>query len=98
MVFKARLPLGFSFADAPEEMQKENLITSRILWLDGLEEGRNRGPGCDTHARYVYIHATNQEDKIGTPNSHGCVLLNNANMIALFNAISPAAFVWISLD
>ena len=98
MVFKGRQPLGFSFSDAPEEMQRENLITSRILWLDGLEDGKNHGLGCDTHSRYVYIHGTNQEEKIGTPNSHGCVLLNNTDMIALFDSVSSAAFVWISLS
>jgi hypothetical protein len=95
MVFKGRKPLGFSYWDAPQELEKDNLITSRILWLDGLEEGKNHGAGCDTHSRYVYIHGTNQEDKIGTPNSHGCVLLKNADMIALFEAVPAGALVWI---
>lgn len=95
IVFKGRKPQGFHWRDAPEAMRSENLITSRILWLDGLEDGKNHGPGCDTHGRYVYIHGTNQEEKIGTPNSHGCVLLRNADVVALFDAVSAGTFVWI---
>ncbi|MDR2429872.1 MAG: L,D-transpeptidase [Puniceicoccales bacterium] len=95
-VFKARRPLGYAWQDAPEPLRAENLITSRILWLDGLEEGKNRGPGCDTHARHIYIHGTNQEDKIGTRNSHGCILLRNADMVALFDAVPPDTLVWIN--
>lgn len=95
MVFKGRVPLGFHWRDAPPAMRGENLITSRILWLDGLEPGRNRGAGCDTHGRYIYIHGTNQEEKIGTPNSHGCVLLRNADAVALFATVPTGTFVWI---
>jgi hypothetical protein len=95
MVFKGRKALGFHWRDAPPEMRGENLITSRILWLDGLEPGVNRGADCDTHGRYVYLHGTNQEDKIGTPNSHGCVLLRNADILALFDAVPSGALVWI---
>ena len=95
-VFKGRQPLGFAWQDAPEALRGENLITSRILWLDGLEEGKNRGAGCDTHARYIYIHGTNQEGRIGTRNSHGCILLGNADMVALFDAVPPDTLVWIA--
>lgn len=94
-VFKGRTPLGFVWQNAPEPLRDENLITSRILWLDGLEAGKNRGAGCDTHSRYVYIHGTNQEGKIGTRNSHGCVLLRNADMLSVFDAAPTGAFVWI---
>ncbi|MDR2844577.1 MAG: L,D-transpeptidase [Puniceicoccales bacterium] len=94
-VFKGRQALGFTWENAPEELRGQNLITSRILWLDGLETGKNRGDGCDTHGRYIYIHGTNQEEKIGTPNSHGCVLLRNADVIALFDSVPSGAFVWI---
>jgi hypothetical protein len=98
MVFKGRRPLGFTWENAPEEMRGQNLVTSRILWLDGVEPGKNRGGNCDTRERFIYIHGTNQEDKIGSPNSHGCVLLRNADMLALFEAVpagAEAAFVWI---
>jgi lipoprotein-anchoring transpeptidase ErfK/SrfK len=88
MVFKARQPTGKLASEwaSPED----NLITSRILWLDGLESGRNRGVALngkivDTRRRFVYIHGTNQTDKLGQPNSHGCVLLSDADIVRLFD-------------
>jgi len=90
MVFKARQPTGKLAAEwaSPED----NLITSRILWLDGLESGRNRGVALngkivDTRRRFVYIHGTNQTDKLGQPNSHGCVLLSDADIVRLFDVV-----------
>ena len=46
---------------------EEDLILTRILWLDGLEPGLNRGPGIDSRERFIYIHGTNEEGLIGTP-------------------------------
>jgi hypothetical protein len=90
MVFKARQPTGRLASEwsSPED----NLITSRILWLDGLELGRNQGVATDgrvvdTRRRFVYIHGTNQSDKLGQPNSHGCVLLSDADVIQLFDVV-----------
>jgi hypothetical protein len=90
MVFKARQPTGKLASEwaTPED----NLITSRILWLDGLEPGRNQGMDAqgrlvDTRRRFVYIHGTNQQDKLGQPNSHGCVLLSDRDVIRLFDLV-----------
>ena len=63
MVFKARQPTGTLASEWPSP--EDNLITSRILWLDGLEPGRNQGLATDgrvvdTRRRFVYIHGTNQ--------------------------------------
>jgi hypothetical protein len=98
MVFKARQPTGKLASEwgAPED----NLITSRILWLDGLESGRNQGVGADgkvvdTRRRFVYIHGTNQTDKLGQPNSHGCVLLSDADVIRLFEHVPVGTLVLI---
>lgn len=66
--------------------------------LRGLEEGINSGDGIDTYNRYVYIHGTNQEDKIGSPNSHGCILLNNADVAELFDVVNDGDLVLISED
>lgn len=85
MVFRGRVSLGKHFWEMPEEDQAKNLITTRILWLDGLEEGCNRGAGIDTHARYVYLHGTNHEERLGTPDSHGCLLFSNADIVDVFN-------------
>lgn len=98
MVFKSRKPLGYTCHERPDLLDAENLITSRILWLDGLQDGHNRGGNRDTHGRYVYIHGTNQEHKLGTPNSHGCVLLGNVEVIRLFATVPEGALVWIEDD
>ncbi len=87
MVFKARQATGKLAADWPTP--EDNLITSRILWLDGLEAGHNQGTDAagrvvDTRRRFVYIHGTNQADKLGQPNSHGCVLLSDSDVIRLY--------------
>ena len=59
----------------------EDLITSRILWLTGLEPGCNQGGEIDSHDRYIYIHGTSEEHLIGTPVSHGCIRMCNADVI-----------------
>jgi hypothetical protein len=98
MVFKARQPTGRVAADWPTP--EDNLITSRILWLDGLEPGRNQGTDqagrvVDTRRRFVYIHGTNQADKLGRPNSHGCVLLADADVIRLYQRVPVGTRVLI---
>ena len=42
-------------------------ITTRILWLEGLEPGFNQGGNRDTHERSIYIHGTGDQDSIGRP-------------------------------
>ena len=86
-VFKARVSTGMHFSEFLKNAPDENLITSRILRIQGEEEGYNRGGNRDTYSRFVYIHGTNQEHKLGMPNSHGCLLLGNADIIALFDAL-----------
>jgi UDP-N-acetylmuramate--alanine ligase len=73
----------------------DNLILTRILRLEGLEEGINRGPGVDSYERYIYIHGTGREDLIGTPLSHGCVCLRNHDIIRLFDAVREGTLVYI---
>ncbi len=89
-VFKARISTGMHFSEFLKNAPDENLITSRILRIQGEEYGHNRGGNCDTYSRFVYIHGTNQEHKLGTPNSHGCLLLGNADIITLFDALPSA--------
>ncbi|MGN0853775.1 MAG: L,D-transpeptidase family protein [Kiritimatiellia bacterium] len=62
-------------------------VLTRILRLEGLEPGVNAGPGIDSFARFIYIHGTNQEQLLGTPASHGCIRLANADVIDLFNLV-----------
>jgi UDP-N-acetylmuramate--alanine ligase len=65
----------------------QDLILTRVLTLDGLEDGVNRGPGVDSASRYIYLHGTNAEDRLGTPCSHGCVRLANADVATLFDLV-----------
>lgn len=100
IVFKARVPTGRHFAELPADEQAKNLITTRILWLRGLEPGVNAGSNAagetvDTHARYVYIHGTNHEDRLGTPASSGCVQMRNLDIIELYDEVRVGDLVWI---
>jgi len=95
MVFKGRVSLGHHFNELTDEENAKNLITTRILWLRGLEPGVNAGGEVDTHDRYIYIHGTNHEDRLGTPYSAGCVEMNNLEIIALFDEVRTGDMVWI---
>ncbi|MDD3610539.1 MAG: L,D-transpeptidase [Halothiobacillaceae bacterium] len=96
MIFKARRPTGEvahilkAAVDVPEDH-----VTTRILWLDGLEPGVNKGPGIDSKSRFIYIHGTPEEGLIGQPASHGCVRMRNADVIALFDRLPVGARVSI---
>ena len=70
-------------------------VTSRILWLDGLEEGKNKGNGVDSRNRYIYIHGTAEEGLIGKPASDGCIRMYNNEVIELFELVSEKTQVWI---
>ena len=85
-VFVGRVPLQ---ADAAPPAT-EDLVTSRILWLHGLDEHN-----ANTRDRFVYIHGTKHEDKIGTAASHGCVRMRNADVIELFDMIDEGTSVVI---
>lgn len=95
MVFKGRVATGQHFNDASSEDAERNLITSRILRLRGLEPGTNCGEGCDSYERYIYIHGSNHEDRIGQPFSGGCVEMLNRDVIALFDRVNEGDLVWI---
>jgi lipoprotein-anchoring transpeptidase ErfK/SrfK len=96
MVFKARVPTGRHYSELPDEdAGHRNLITSRILWLRGLEPGVNSGDGVDSHGRYIYIHGTQREDEIGKPMSAGCVLMRNQDIIELYEEVRAGDLVWI---
>lgn len=71
----------------------DDLITTRILWLEGLEPGVNQGPGIDSRERRIYIHGTHEEGLVGTPVSHGCIRMKNLDVIELFDAIPEGTVV-----
>ncbi|OED42481.1 hypothetical protein AB833_06925 [Chromatiales bacterium (ex Bugula neritina AB1)] len=74
----------------------DDLITSRILWLDGLQPGYNRGGEVDSRSRYIYIHGTTQEHLIGRAESHGCIRMRNDHVIELFDQTKVDVPVYIS--
>lgn len=96
-VFKERLETGRVLPpDAWSWSAEGDLILTRILWLAGLQDGHNRGGDRDTHARYIYLHGTNQEDLLGQPASAGCVRMANRDIVDLFALIGERrALVWI---
>lgn len=85
-VFRSRLRLG------PNDPlpATEDFVMSRILWLDGVDEHN-----ANTRDRFIYIHGTKHEDKIGTPASHGCVRMRNADVIDLFDLVEEGTPVII---
>ncbi|MHB8521926.1 MAG: L,D-transpeptidase family protein, partial [Limisphaerales bacterium] len=68
----------------------------RILWLDGLEPGFNRGGRVDTHRRYVYIHGIGDEPTLGHPASRGCVHLAAQDLLPIFDRVPADTLVWIT--
>ena len=90
-VFKGRKPVGFTWQGMPLAP-----ITTRILWLEGLEPGFNRGGNVDSHARYIYIHGTGDEPTLGRPASHGCIHLAADDLIPLYDRLPVGTLVWIS--
>jgi hypothetical protein len=89
MVFKSRVPTGRHYSEVigNDDDREHNLITGRILWLRGLEPGVNRGGEVDTYERYVYIHGTNHEARLGEPLSAGCVLMRNLEIVELYEEV-----------
>ena len=91
-IFKGRKDTGIDWDQASIE---DNLILTRILRLEGLEEGINKGAGVDSYDRYIYIHGTNREDLVGTPLSHGCLALRNSDILRLFDIVREGTLVYI---
>ena len=85
-VFVGRVPLEADEMPPPTE----DLVMSRILWLDGLDEHN-----ANTRDRFIYIHGTRHEDKIGEAASHGCVRMRNEDVIELFDLVAEGTTVVI---
>ncbi len=96
MVFKSRAPTGRHYSEFSEEENRENFVTTRILWLRGLEPGVNLGGEVDSHERYIYVHGTNHEERIGQPQSSGCIWMRNLDLVGLFEEIRTGDMVWIA--
>jgi len=88
-VFKSRLPTG-EIAPFHSPGSPDDLVQTRILWLEGLEPHN-----ANTRERFIYIHGTNHEENIGTPCSHGCIRMRNADVAVLFEMVTAGTEVLI---
>lgn len=88
--FRSRKPIGFVWAGIPDAP-----IAHRILWLEGLDPGFNRGGDVDTRGRYIYIHGLANEPTLGRPASRGCIHLAAADLLPLFDVLPAGTLVWI---
>lgn len=92
-IFRSRKDTGKKWQG---EVSEEDLILTRILRLEGLEEGLNKGGNVDSYNRYIYFHGTNREDLIGKPSSHGCIRMKNSDIIDLYQRVKEGTLVIIN--
>lgn len=95
-VFVGRRPTGEVYTPLLRNKHPQrDWILTRILWLGGLEPGKNRYGKVDTTWRYIYIHGCPDELMTGIPDSHGCIRMNNIDIVDLFNLINVGLKVYI---
>ena len=98
-VFVRRRPTGELWTpELGEQFPDRDWILTRILWLSGCEPGSNRLGCVDTMRRYIYIHGSPDSAQMGTPRSHGCVRMRNADIAELFDLVPCYSEVEISED
>jgi lipoprotein-anchoring transpeptidase ErfK/SrfK len=66
-------------------------IVSRILWLRGTERTNKNAAN-----RFIYIHGTTEENRLGHPASYGCVRMGMKDVVDLFNSVNVGAKVVIT--
>ena len=86
MIFKSRVATG----EIGREEDEADHVQTRILWLEGLDP-----ENANTKDRYIYIHGTNAESKLGIPASHGCVRLSNEDVADLYAQVEVGTEVEI---
>ncbi len=95
-VLVSRRPTGEIYSPQLRAVYPErDWILTRILWLSGLEPGKNRLGDVDTMRRYIYIHGCPDDDPVGVPGSRGCVKMRSSDMIKLFDLVLPGTRVLI---
>ncbi|MCK9396217.1 MAG: L,D-transpeptidase [Methylobacter sp.] len=95
-VFVGRRPTGEIYsAELGEQHPQRDWMLTRILWLGGLEPGKNRYGNVDTAWRYIYVHGCPDQFMNGSPESHGCIRMNNADVLDLFNRVEAGVKVYI---
>lgn len=93
VVLVHRQPVGWTWQGLPDAA-----IAHRVLWLEGLEPGFNRGGRVDSFARTIYIHGVGNEMTLGRPASRGCVHLAARDLMPLYERLPVGTLVWISAE
>ncbi len=97
-VFVGRVATGEIYLPSLREQYPDrDWILTRILWLSGIEEGKNKGGNVDSHDRYIYIHGSPDDVSMGQPGSRGCIRMRNNEIIELFELIDVSTEVMINL-
>ncbi|MET0094607.1 MAG: L,D-transpeptidase, partial [Sedimenticola sp.] len=96
-VFIGRRPTGEIYShELAQQFPDRDWILTRILWLTGMEPGKNRGGAVDTLRRYIYIHGCPDTEPMGVPRSHGCIRMRNSDLVELFDQVSSGTEVEIA--
>ncbi len=99
-IFRGRINTGKRWNPHEFKYAQDDLVLTRILWLEGLEPGYNSGRNSqgilvDSKDRFIYIHGTNHEEDLGVPASKGCIRMAANNLIYLFDQVPVGSLVWI---
>jgi len=88
-VFVGRRATGEIYSEAlARQFPERDWVLSRILWLSGLEPGKNRLGMVDSMARFIYLHGTPDDQPMGVPRSHGCIRMRNHDIVEMFPLLS----------
>ena len=92
-IFKSRRPTGEIFSNNTHRFDEGDWILTRILWLSGIEKGKNRLGNVDTMQRFIYIHGSPEKTVLGVPNSKGCINMRNEDIIKIFESADVGTLV-----
>lgn len=92
-LFKHRKPTNEVIKEIPKD--NRDYITTRILRLNGLEEGKNKGGNVDSYNRYIYIHGSPYHNKLGSKQSEGCIRMSDNDVVELFKLVNNKTLVLI---
>lgn len=93
-IFQGRINTGMVaeiYTDATDI--EEDYITTRILWLQGIEPEINQNGEISSYNRYIYIHGTPAEGLIGKSASNGCIRMKNQDIVELFKLVPEGTLV-----
>lgn len=98
-IFHRRQYVG-TWRKQPRSQHRKDYVSTRILRLEGLQPGLNKGRDkwgriIDSETRAIYIHGTTMEWKLGAPSTKGCVHMSAEDVVKLFDSVPTGTLVWI---